>query len=331
MRGVKLIPLALACLLAGCMSVETQDPAPGRSDSVSLMPAGTVPRPVAALPASRDSGALSPTEAQIDLAADAAEGVPFVRSQPHKAVPFPLVLNGAVQRYVESFAAHSTGIKNSFRRSRPYLSMMVRVLENHDLPPDLVYLSFAESSFSSQGAGPWQLSKATARRFHLTVNKYVDERRDPIKSTQAAAEYLTALHDEAGDWHMALVGWNRGEATLDQYWRLRGVEYSRLTEHLPYNTRSLLNRFMAVAIIAQEPERYGIEPVDYSEPSHFRYIRVDGGTPLKDVADRTGISEFELRDYNPALLHDRVPPGPGSYELRLPVTDTAQAESTTSF
>ncbi len=328
MRGIKLISLALVCLLAGCMSAETNDLASGSGDGVSVASTGTITSPLASDLGNPGPGkAAVATGAQIDLAADAADGIPFVRSQSRPAAPFPLVLNSAVQRYVESFAAHSSGIKNSFRRSRPYLPMMVRVLENRDLPPDLVYLSFAESSFSSDGAGPWQLSKATARRFHLAVNKYVDERRDPIKSTRAAAEYLSTLHEVAGDWDMALVGWNRGEARLDRYSRLRGVEYSSLTDHLPYNTRSLLNRFMAVAIIAQEPERYGIEPVDYSEPFHFRYVRVEGGTPLKDAAARTGVSEYELREYNPALLHNRVPPYVEGYDLRVPVTEVSQAQS----
>jgi membrane-bound lytic murein transglycosylase D len=324
MRGVNLIPLALVCLLTGCMSAQTDDLAPIRGDSVSASPAGRTPSPQAAARTVAPANA-GPTEAQINRAADAAEGV-TTANQPHQAASFPLVLNGAVQRYVESFA-HSEGIKNSFRRSRPYLPMMVRELENRDLPPDLVYLSFAESSFSSDGDGPWQLSKATARRYHLVVNKYVDERRDPIKSTRAAAEYLSALHEQVGDWHMALVGWNRGEAKMDRYARLRGVEYSRLTDHLPYNTRSLLDRFMAVAIMAQEPERYGIEPVDYSEPFHFHYVRVEGGTPLKEVAEHTGVSEYELREYNPALLHDRVPPGVASYDLRIPATEATQAQN----
>ncbi len=260
----------------------------------------------------------------MDAAVALAEGIPYVRSGPHKAVPFPLVLNQTVQRYVDSFAEHNEGIRESFRRSRPYLPMMVKVMENHDLPPDLVYLSFAESSFSSKGAGPWQLSVATARRFNLRVDRYIDERRDPIKSTRAAAQYLAALHNEVGDWRVALVGWNRGETAMNDYFSLRGVDYNSLTSRLPYNTRSLLNRFMAVAIIAHQPERYGLEPVNYTEPESFRTIKVKGGTTLSQVARQTGVSVSVLREYNPAILHNRVPPGPG-YELRLPLQESADA------
>ncbi len=123
---------------------------------------------------------------------------------------------------------------------------------------------------------------------------------------------------------MALVGWNRGETAMNDYFSLRGVDYSLLTSHLPYNTRSLLNRFMAVAIIANQPERYGLEPVNYTEPDRFRVIKVKGGTRLSEVARHTGVSVQVLRDYNPAILHDRVPPGP-SYELRLPLQESADA------
>ncbi|HLK85354.1 MAG TPA: lytic transglycosylase domain-containing protein [Candidatus Binataceae bacterium] len=260
----------------------------------------------------------------MDAAIALAQGIPYWRSGPHKVAPFPLVLNRTVQQYVDEFAEHNEGIKGSFRRSRPYLPAMVRVLENHDLPPELVYLSFAESSFSSKGAGPWQLSVATARRFNLRVNRYVDERRDPIKSTRAAAQYLATLHDEVGDWRVALVGWNRGESAMEDYWSLRGVDYSRLTASLPYNTRSLLNRFMAVAIIANQPERYGLEPVNYDDAGEFRVIKVKGGTTFAEISRRTGVSVHVLREYNPAILHDRVPPGP-SYELRLPLQESTDA------
>ncbi|HVA40377.1 MAG TPA: hypothetical protein VNF49_06915, partial [Candidatus Binataceae bacterium] len=111
---------------------------------------------------------------------------------------------------------------------------------------------------------------------------------------------------------------------MNDYFSLRGVDYSSLTSHLPYNTRSLLNRFMAVAIIAHQPERYGLKPVNYTEPGQFRVVKVKGGTLLSEVARHTGVSVQVLRKYNPAILHDRIPPGP-SYGLRLPLQESADA------
>jgi membrane-bound lytic murein transglycosylase D len=322
MRGNLVTSLAMVCLsgiaLTGCVSTSATDLATNPGDQFALVGSATVgAHPQVAMSSRSATTSLSANSsdtAEMDAAVSLAEGVPYVRSGPHKVPPFPLVLNQSVQRYVDDFIEHNAGLRESFRRSRPYLPTMVKVMESHDLPPELVYLSFAESSFSSKGAGPWQLSVETARRFDLRVNRYIDERRDPIKSTRAAAQYLSTLHDQAGDWRVALVGWNRGDTAMNDYFSLRGVDYNLLTSHLPYNTRALLDRFMAVAL----------EPVKYTEPDKFRVIQVKGGTRLAAVARQTGVSVQVLRDYNPAILHDRVPPGP-SYELRLPLQESADA------
>ena len=88
---------------------------------------------------------------------------------------------------------------------------MTQVLGQYGVPSDLVYLAFAESSFSKGGAGPWQLTKATARRFGLRVNDFVDERRDPLMSNRAAAEYLAQLHHQMGDWRLTVCAGIRAE------------------------------------------------------------------------------------------------------------------------
>lgn len=201
---------------------------------------------------------------------------------------------------------------------------MVRVLEQGGLPRDLVYLSFAESGFASDGAGPWQLSKSTARRFGLTVNKYVDERRDPIKSTQAAAEYLATLHEETDDWHVAIVGWNKGEAVLDRFSSLRGVEYDRLMAYLPRTTSALMNRFMAVAVIAHHAREYGLQAVTFTAPPTYRTVKVEPGALLKTIASRYGTTVAMLHSLNPALLRDRTPQRVASFDLRVP--NTAKAD-----
>ncbi len=252
--------------------------------------------------------------------------MPFVRSQPKAVAPFPLVLNRTVQHYVNEYIDQPQGLKQSFRRSRPFMGQMVQVLESEGLPPDLVYLAFAESGFSPEGDGPWQLSRATARRYGLVINKWVDERRDPIKSTRAAAEYLATLHDEAhSDWRTTLVAWNNGDARIDRYLRLRKASYDKLMTHLPRHTRALMNRFMAVAMIAHHAQDYGLTDVTYVEPLHYHVVRCSGGTSLSQIAARTGVSTASLREANPALLRDRVPPEFATYEIRIP-DDELQAQ-----
>jgi membrane-bound lytic murein transglycosylase D len=224
-----------------------------------------------------------------------------------------------VQRYVDAMLAHPAGLTESFRRSRPFMPEMVNVLERDGLPRDLVYLAFAESGFNPAGAGPWQLSKATARRFGLIVDNSIDERRDPIMSTRAAAEYLATLHDQTDDWNIVLVGWNRGEEALDRFGSLRGADYQLLIDSVPLATRSLLNRFMAVAVIAHNAREYGLQAVTFTtERPLYQRVEVRGGTSLKTVAQRYNTSASWLRHLNPALLRDRVPAQVPSFELRIP-------------
>lgn len=265
------------------------------------------------------SDALTRQNQQDNLALASSDDMPFVRSQPQTVPPFPIVLNHFVQAYVRRFVEAPAGLERSFRRSRPYLSQMVAMFRNQGLPRDLIYLSFAESGFTSNGAGPWQFSRATARRFGLRINRWVDERRDPIKSTRAAARYLSLLRSEADDnWRLTLVAWNAGAGVLGHYMDLRDASYARLMAHLPRCTRELMNRFMAVALIARHATEYGIRPVNYTAPPPYHTIRVRGGTTLRHAAQIAHTSVFEIRKLNPEFLRDRVPPYVESYNVRVP-------------
>jgi peptidoglycan lytic transglycosylase D len=248
-----------------------------------------------------------------------AQMPPFVRSKPQAVPPFPIVLNRAVKAYVDEYLAQPAGLRQSFRRSQPYMAEMMLVLQSEDLPQDLVYLPFAESGFSKNGAGPWQLSKSTAREYGLTINHWVDERRDPIKSTIAAAEYLDTLYDKMGDdWHMTLVAWNNGDSAVGRYLGLEDASYERLMRHLPWRTRSLMNRFMAVAVIAHHAREYGMDEVGYQESPEYQIVTVRGGTTLDQIARQADTSVGVLRTMNPALLRDRIPPRVRAYPVRIP-------------
>jgi membrane-bound lytic murein transglycosylase D len=245
--------------------------------------------------------------------------LPFVRSKPEAVPPFPIVLNRTVESYVDEYMAQPQGLEQSFRRSRPYMPEMLSVLQNEGLPRELVYLAFAESGFSKHGAGPWQLNKSTAREYGLVINRWIDERRDPIKSTTAAAEYLETLHNETGaDWRMTLVAWNNGQSAANRYLQLEDVTYDRLMIRLPQRTRSLMNRFMAVALIARHAKEYGIQKDDSTASPHYRVLPVTGGTTLREIAQDSDTAIAALRLLNPALLHDRTPPTVDTYPVRIP-------------
>jgi len=187
--------------------------------------------------------------------------------------------------------------------------------------------SLAESGFSYQHLGPWQFEFDTAKRFGLRVNKWTDERRDPILSTRAAAEYLAQLHDQADshDWRIALVGWNMGEAYLGQYWLLAGDNFNKFADKLPRRTSQLLNRFMAVAYIAHNATTYGIGKINYTASPGYESRKFAGGTPLSTIAHRFGTTVAKLHFLNPALETDQVPPSEKTYSIRVPLMQSAKA------
>lgn len=248
----------------------------------------------------------------------------FRHNEPKRVPPFPLVLNQSVRRYVQSFLIHSSVVEASFSNVAPYLPEMTKELERQGLPRDLVYLAFAESSFTGSDAGPWQLNRGTARLYGLRIDKWVDERRDPLKSTRAAAAYLTDLHDAVGDWRITVASWNTGEGNIDRFWPLRGADYDKVLKHLPRRTCILLNRFMAVAFIARNAEAFGFQPVEFYE-SPIELIKVRGGTKLTTIAQATGTSVGTLQTLNPGLLRDRVPPDVRAYDVWIPRETAAGA------
>jgi membrane-bound lytic murein transglycosylase D len=253
----------------------------------------------------------------------------YVLPLPRPVPPFPILLNRAVRRYVSDLMTAPDHLQDTFDRSHPYLPDMVRVLRSYGLPDDLVYLAFAESEFSKRGRGPWQFNSDTARRFGLRIDDYVDERRDPVISTKAAAEYLATLHDEAGDdWPMTLVAWNNGDRAIDRYWSLHGPKMENFGgRRLPRRTRGLLGRFMAVAYIAHHAESYGISTIKLDEPPMYQMLPVRGGTALSRVALNHGTTLERLHELNPALLRDVVPPSQRSYTVRVPVEPETHASA----
>ena len=256
----------------------------------------------------------------------------FVLPVPRPVAPFPIQLSRYVRHYLSDYLSSPGQLQDSFDRSQPYLPEMVGVLRSHGLPDDLIYLAFAESEFSKRGKGPWQFNLDTARRFGLHVDSYVDERRDPVLSTKAAAEYLATLHDAAGDdWPVTLVAWNNGDRSIDRFWSLRGPNFEKFGHRLPRHTRTLLGRFMAVAYIARHAASYGITIIKLNVAPAYETLRVRGGTLLNRIALDHGTTLMRLRELNPALLRDMVPPYGRSYNVRIPSQQNASSGTRVHF
>lgn len=252
---------------------------------------------------------------------------PFIVSKPKAVPPFPILLNELVKGYVHDYVSRPASWEASVQRSRPFFLEMTQALRAKGVPEDMLYLSFAESDFSKRGKGPWQFNKGTAQKYGLRVDHWVDERRDPVLSTKAAAEYLSDLHDEAGwDWRVAVVGWNGGDLAIDRYWLLRGQNFDRFMDLLPGHTRALMGRFMALAFISHNSALYGVVNLDHETTPSYHEVPVRGGTTLSQVAGSYHTTVEKLHDLNPAILRDRVPPYAHSYKVRVPLVRTAFAE-----
>jgi peptidoglycan lytic transglycosylase D len=235
-----------------------------------------------------------------------------------------LQFNADVHRYIEFFTGSGRPtFEKWLRRSGRYMKLFQQVLSREGLPPELAHLVFVESGFNLQArsvsaaVGPWQFLRSTARLWGLTVNQWVDERRDPEKSTVAAARYLKHLYGIFGDWPLALASYNAGEGTL-----LRAIKTQGTTNYwdlrLPRQTEDYVPQFMAVLAIAREPERYGFSDVDFEEPMDFDEIALKGSVDLRSVAKLADCSYEDLRQLNPAYKGAAAIGSDGVTTIRVP-------------
>ena len=256
---------------------------------------------------------------------------------PVQGPELPLVDNKHVERWVELFR---TRMKSRFTRymarSGRYMHIIKPILRQYGLPEDLVYLSMIESGFSTwaysraHAVGPWQFMRATGRRYGLKVNAWVDERRDVVKSTRAAAAHLRDLYAEFGSWYLAAAAYNAGEAKVrralkyhqaDDFW---GIAHpTRRRSYLKRETRNYVPKMVAAAMIAKNPTKYGFPPVVYDPPLVYQEVDIPRPIDLKNLAKHLGVSYTTLKELNPELRFHVTPPD-GSYRLKLPQAASLQ-------
>jgi membrane-bound lytic murein transglycosylase D len=254
---------------------------------------------------------------------------------PGLAAELPVVLNGPVKSYVRVFTgSQKAGFATYLARSGRYLPMMRRIFQEQGLPQDLVYLCLVESGFNpwakspAEALGPWQFIKGTAQRYGLRVNGWVDERRDPEKSTRAAARYLKDLHRQFGCWYLAAAGYNAGENRVEgALGRQQGQSFWDLAQNglLPRETCNYVPQFIAAALIARSPEKYGFAGISYLSPWRTGRVKVPGGVDLRRFAEALGVPLERLKELNPELLTDATPGDRPEYLLQVPAGERRQA------
>lgn len=248
----------------------------------------------------------------------------------------PIVLDSEVESHIRYF---NTAIRDRFEkwllRLSHYRPLVERIFSEFELPTDLVYLSLVESGFNpyaysrARATGPWQFMKGTAKVYGLRVDSYVDERRDPIKSTVAAARYLRDLYDLFGTWPLAMAAYNAGEGkvlrALQKSQSESFVEISQ-TRFIRRETKEYVPRFMAATIIAKDPERFGFRLADVA-PHDFDEVIVHRPIHLQSLAAVSNVPFEVLKNLNPELRRYATPPGEASYHLKVPLGAKSKIES----
>lgn len=241
----------------------------------------------------------------------------------------PVVYNDAVKKWISYFLNRGRGFFERYSaRAGRYAPILGKILEEHGLPRDLIFLAMAESGFQTKAkswaraVGPWQFMPYTGKRFGLNINWYVDERRDPIKATIAASRYLSKLYEEFGSWELAAAAYNAGEGKIsrairryktESFWKIRKGRY------LKSETKNYVPKIMALAIIGKNLKAFGFEEIDFHEPLDFEEIEVGPATDLYKISEALDVDFEELQRLNPEVLRWFTPPTETGYKLRIPV------------
>jgi len=242
-------------------------------------------------------------------------------------------------KYVRFFTRTDRGrgmFQTWLKRSGKYQDLIQHELREWRLPEDLIWVAMIESGFDPRAKSPagamglWQFMPATGAVYGLDQNKHVDQRKNPKLASRAAAHHLRDLYMRFGDWNLALAAYNMGyEQLLDRIDRYGTADFNELArqEALPKETASYVPKIAAAALIANNLERFGFDQVELARPVDAAEIAVPPGMTLKTLAKAAGVPLKTVRNLNPDLLGDKLPPGRGDFIVNVPPDSLSRAHA----
>ncbi|TAN43752.1 MAG: LysM peptidoglycan-binding domain-containing protein [Nitrospirae bacterium] len=234
----------------------------------------------------------------------------------------------AIDKNISLFANR---IKERFsiwlERSSKYIDIMKDVLKEKEMPEELVFLPIVESGFNpnaysrARAVGPWQFISATGKRYGLVIDWWRDERKDPVKSTGAAASYLKDLYQMFGSWKLALAAYNAGEGRISKAMKRSGAEdYWGLlhTKQIRAETKEYVPRYIAATMIANTPENYGFQNLEYHKPLAYDEVALESPVDIDVIAKCAGTTVAVIRELNPELRRWCTPINVSQYTVKVP-------------
>ncbi len=247
----------------------------------------------------------------------------------NQKTPFNVVYNPSLENVIKSFLVRKRGlIERMLTVSQFYFPLFEEQLDNHDIPLEMKYLAIVESALNPKArsrvgaTGLWQFMYSTGKMYNLDVSSYVDERSDPIKSTEAACLYLAKLYDIFDDWDLALAAYNSGPGNVNKAIRRSGgyKNYWNIRRNLPRETAGYVPAFLATMYLFEYAEEHGIK-AQKVDRTYFETdtIHVKSLITFDQISELVGISTDELKILNPSYKLNIIPYIKGKdYALRLP-------------
>ncbi len=234
-------------------------------------------------------------------------------------------VHSIIDTYIDRYRRGSEVLLGRVER---YFPIYEQELNRTGIPNELKYISVVESALrptvvSHAGAvGLWQFMKGTGRLYGLRINSAVDERRDPLRSTEAATAYLKDLYHEFGDWTLAIAAYNCGPGNVRRaISRSNGEKFWEIKNYLPRETRRYVPKYVAISYVMNYFQAHGLEPLTDNAQEKLATAKLYHYASFKDISNKSGVDYRTVRDLNPAYLKGYIPTSSQGYYLTLPEDD----------